>query len=62
MTKNISIKYGTEHLNWLYVCEIFKLAPLGTRDPEKLQLAAENSQQSTILSYFRNSKDKASAA
>ena len=50
MTENISVKCGTEHLNWIDVCEIFKLAPLGTRDPEKLQLAAENSH--TVVSAF----------
>jgi len=47
---NVSIKYGTEDLNWIEVCEIFRLAPLGTRDPEKLQLAAENSH--TVVSAF----------
>lgn len=49
---NVSIKYGTEHLNWIEVCEIFRLAPLGTRDPGKLQLAAENSH--TVVSEFVN--------
>ena len=47
---NVSIKYGTEHLNWIDVCEIFRLAPLGTRNPEKLRLAAENSH--TVVSAF----------
>lgn len=39
----ISIKYGTENINWVELCEIFRLAPLGTREPEKLKIAAENS-------------------
>lgn len=38
---NIFIKYGTENIDWLALCEIFKLAPLGTREPEKLKIAAE---------------------
>jgi ribosomal protein S18 acetylase RimI-like enzyme len=51
---HVSIKYGTGHLNWTDVCEIFKLAPLGTRDPKKLQLAAENSH--TVVSAFADEK------
>jgi hypothetical protein len=42
-TMNISIKYGTESIDWLALCEIFRLAPLGTREPQKLKIAAENS-------------------
>jgi ribosomal protein S18 acetylase RimI-like enzyme len=51
---NLSIKYGTEHLVWIEVCEIFRLAPLGTRDPKKLQLAAENSY--AVVSAFADEK------
>jgi len=51
---NVSIKYGTEHLNWTDVCEIFRRAPLGTRDPEKLKLAAGNSH--TVVSAFVDGK------
>lgn len=40
---NLSIKYGTENIDWAALCEIFRLAPLGTREPEKLKIAAENS-------------------
>jgi hypothetical protein len=36
----ISIKYGTKHLDWEEVCEVIRLAPLGTRDPEKLRSAS----------------------
>jgi len=38
----ISIEYGTENIDWVALCEIFRLAPLGTREPEKLRKAAEN--------------------
>ncbi len=47
---NISIKYGTENIDWTALCEIFRLAPLGTREPEKLKLASENSH--TVCSAF----------
>jgi len=40
---NISIKYGSENINWVALCEIFRLAPLGTREPDKLKIATENS-------------------
>jgi ribosomal protein S18 acetylase RimI-like enzyme len=40
---NVLIKYGTENIDWESVCEIIRLAPLGTRDPGKLKIAAENS-------------------
>ena len=38
---NISIKYGTKHIDWVALCEIIRLAPLGTvtREPEKLKIA-----------------------
>lgn len=39
----ISIRYGTEKIDWTAVCDIFRRAPLGTREPEKLRIAAENS-------------------
>ena len=40
---NISIEYGTENIDWVALCEIFRLAPLGTREPDKLKIAAKNS-------------------
>ena len=40
---NISLKYGTEGIDWEALCEVFRLAPLGTREPEKLEQAARNS-------------------
>ena len=45
-----SIKYGTDDIDWVALCEIFRLAPLGTRDPEKLKIASENSP--TVCSVF----------
>lgn len=37
------VKSGTDGIDWQAVCAIFPLAPLGTRDPEKLRLASEKS-------------------
>jgi len=53
-TMNISIKYGTENIDWVALCEIFRLAPLGTREPEKLKIAAENSH--TVCSAYVDQK------
>ena len=39
----ISIKFGTDNIDWAALCEIFRRAPLGTREPDKLKMAAENS-------------------
>jgi ribosomal protein S18 acetylase RimI-like enzyme len=43
MAITITIRYGTDHIDWAAVCEIIRQAPLGTRDPETLKIAAENS-------------------
>jgi aralkylamine N-acetyltransferase len=51
---NISIKYGNENIDWLALCEIFRLAPLGTREPQKLKIAAENSY--TVCSAYVDQK------
>jgi aralkylamine N-acetyltransferase len=40
---NLSIKYGTEDIDWDALCEIIRLAPLGTREPDKLEIASKNS-------------------
>ncbi len=40
---NLSIKYGTEDIDWAALCEIIRLAPLGTREPDKLEIASKNS-------------------
>ena len=47
---NFSIKYGTENIDWAALCKVFRLAPLGTREPEKLKIAAENSH--TVCSAY----------
>lgn len=51
---NITIIYGTENIDWMALCEIFRLAPLGTRETEKLKLAAENSH--TVCSAYVDKK------
>jgi aralkylamine N-acetyltransferase len=51
---NIFLKYGTENIDWVALCEIFRLAPLGTREPEKLKKAAENSH--TVCSAYDDGK------
>ncbi|MDP1990467.1 MAG: GNAT family N-acetyltransferase [Syntrophales bacterium] len=51
---NISIQYGTENIDWMALCEIFRLAPLGTREPKKLKIAAENSH--TVCSAYVDQK------
>ena len=48
----IIIKYGTEHINWVALCEICRLAPLGIREPRKLELASQNSH--TVCSAYLN--------
>ncbi len=40
---NVRIQFGIDHVDWEAVCEIIRLAPLGTRDPDKLCAAAANS-------------------
>lgn len=51
---DIIIKYGTENIDWVALCDIFRLAPLGTREPEKLKIAAENSH--TVCSAYFDQK------
>lgn len=50
----ISIQYGTENIDWVALCEIFRLAPLGTREPDLLKIAAENSH--TVCSAYADQK------
>jgi len=45
-----TVKYGLDHIDWQAVCELIRLAPLGTRDPEKLKKASENSH--TVCSAY----------
>lgn len=40
---SFQLRFGTEHLDWPELCRVFELAPLGTREPEKMRRAAENS-------------------
>lgn len=40
---NAEIVYGTAHINWQELCALIRNAPLGERDPEKMQKAAESS-------------------
>ena len=53
-TMNISIKYGTDNIDYVELCEIFRLAPLGSREPKKLKIAAENSH--TVCSAYADQK------
>jgi GNAT superfamily N-acetyltransferase len=39
----IRLKFDTGGVDWSEVVEVFRRAPLGTREPEKLQRACENS-------------------
>lgn len=43
MESRIDIQFGVDNLPWAAICEIFLLAPLGKRNPEKLQKASVNS-------------------
>ncbi len=51
---NISIKYGTDDIDWAELCEIIRLAPLGTREPDKLEQASKNS--FVVCSLFADGK------
>lgn len=39
----IELKFGTDNLDWEEVCQVIERAPLGKREPDKLQKAAKNS-------------------
>ena len=41
---NITLEYSTDSVNWTELAEVYRLAPLGTYDPEQLQRAYEESQ------------------
>ena len=51
---NISLNYGTANIDWVALCEVFRLAPLGTREPEKLKMAAMNSH--TVCSAYADGR------
>ena len=40
---NLTIKFGTDHLDWRKVCQMLEAAPLGIRSPDRLRRAAESS-------------------
>lgn len=39
----IQINYGSESIDWIELCELIRLSPLGTRDTLRLKSATENS-------------------
>ena len=41
---DITLGYSTDSVNWKELAEVYRLAPLGTYDPERLQRAYEESQ------------------
>ena len=41
---DITLEYSTDSVNWTELAEVYRLAPLGTYDPERLQHAYEASQ------------------
>ena len=41
---DITLAYSTDSVNWTELAEVYRLAPLGTYDPEQLQRAYEKSQ------------------
>jgi len=51
---DVVIKYGTENIDWVALCEVFRLAPLGIREPYRLKIAAENSH--TVCSAYAGEK------
>jgi GNAT superfamily N-acetyltransferase len=40
---SIKLQFDTEGVDWAEAVEVFRRAPLGTREPEKLRRACENS-------------------
>ena len=41
---DITFEYSTDSVNWTELAEVYRLAPLGTYDSERLQCAYEESQ------------------
>lgn len=41
---NITLSFELDDIDWNNISKIFEKAPLGTREPEKLRRAAENSE------------------
>ena len=40
---SVRLQFDTDGVNWAEAAEVFRRAPLGTREPEKLRRACENS-------------------
>lgn len=40
---HIEFKYEADNIDWAEAADLFRRAPLGTRDPEKLRRACQNS-------------------
>ena len=65
MNSKVTIKLGIEGLPWKEICNIFPLAPLGSRDPNKLKRASKNSylvctawHESTVVGFARVISDQ----
>lgn len=43
VAQQFELEYGIERIDWSALCDVFRRAPLGLREPEKLKIAAENS-------------------
>jgi ribosomal protein S18 acetylase RimI-like enzyme len=39
----IEVEFGCENIDWGELCELIRVSSLGTRDPERLRIASENS-------------------
>ena len=48
---DITLEYSTDSVNWIELAEVYRLAPLGTYDPERLQHAYEESQICCFVYY-----------
>lgn len=38
-----TLEFGTDNIDWPALCDVFRRAPLGTREPDKLATAAKHS-------------------
>ncbi len=52
--EDLTIKLGTDHLNWEDVNQLFIQAPLGSRPPELFQKACELS--GVVVSIFKQNR------
>ena len=49
--EDITLAYSTDSVNWTELAEVYRLAPLGTYDPKRLQRAYEKSQICCFVYY-----------